>query len=108
MNVKNSLGVLAVLAVVGGSEVSARAPAKADKKTAAEAREETITLKPKEERDLRVVGLTRVAVGDPDIADIQAMGDDVLRVTAGKPGQTKLTVWTSDGARRSYLIVTEK
>ena len=45
-----------------------------------------------------------MAVGDPEIADIEVLGSQSLRIKGGEEGKTTLLVWTADKARRSYLI----
>jgi Flp pilus assembly secretin CpaC len=47
--------------------------------------------------------LARVAVGDPDVADIST-GDSTLTLTGGKPGQTTVLLWFEDGHRESWAI----
>ncbi|RWU26321.1 secretin [Pseudomonas alkylphenolica] len=41
------------------------------------------------------VAITRVAVGDSKIADVQASGEDAVLLTALSPGATSLMVWTA-------------
>lgn len=41
------------------------------------------------------VSITRVAVGDSKIADVQASGDDAVLLTALAPGATSLMLWTA-------------
>lgn len=43
------------------------------------------------------VRIERIAVGDPDIADIQLTGASSILITARKPGSTSLLVWTRCG-----------
>lgn len=38
--------------------------------------------------------VTRIAVGDPDIADVKLVSQHQIRVLGGKPGTTDLMVWT--------------
>jgi Flp pilus assembly secretin CpaC len=72
----------------------------------ASAEDETVTLKKGDTRELRVKGLKRVAVGDPQVADIVTSGKDALQITAGKAGETTLLVWGSGAKeRRAYRIV---
>jgi pilus assembly protein CpaC len=68
--------------------------------------EETLTLKKGGTHELKVRGLSRVAVGDPEVADIQATGNDVLKLSGQKAGETTLLVWSGDKQElRSYRIV---
>ncbi|MFL5356767.1 pilus assembly protein N-terminal domain-containing protein [Archangium sp.] len=112
MHMKNLRAVIAVLAVtVSGAEAGAEpaAPAPARQKAGLPAPEETFTLKPGEKKELPVKDLTRVAVGDPEVADIavDGKGGAVLHITGGKPGETTLLVWTKDGARKAYKLVVQ-
>jgi Flp pilus assembly secretin CpaC len=111
MHMKNLMAVIAVLVVtVSGAEAGAEpaAPAPAKQKAGSPA-EETFTLKPGEKKDLSAKDLTRVAVGDPEVANISVddKGETVLHITAGKPGETTLLVWTKDGARKAYKLVVQ-
>ena len=50
--------------------------------------------------------MTRVALGDPALADVKLLSGTQLRVVGLKPGKTDLTVWSKsapDG--RSYHLV---
>ncbi|TDF79658.1 type II and III secretion system protein family protein [Pseudomonas sp. H9] len=60
------------------------------------------------QQELRApVGITRVAVGDSKIADVQASGDDAIVLTALAPGATSLMLWTacSKTPRQAMLFV---
>lgn len=48
--------------------------------------------------------ISRLAVGDPSVADISVEGQRTVRVVGVNPGKTTLLVWLSDGARESRLI----
>lgn len=68
--------------------------------------EETLTLKKGGTHELKVKGLSRVAVGDPEVADIQAPGNDVLKLSGQKAGETTLLVWSGDKQElRTYRVV---
>lgn len=68
--------------------------------------EGTISLKKGAQKDLRVPGLVRVAIDDPEIADVDAPGKGVLRLTGTKAGETTLLVWAgAENKRGSYRIV---
>ena len=110
MNVKKMMGVLSVVAVavfgpVAGAEQVA--PAAAQGTPAAPA--ETISLKKGEVYTLEVKDLTRLAVGDPEMADIsldEKKKDPVgVRITGGKRGETTLVTWTKDGTIKAYKLV---
>lgn len=55
-------------------------------------------------RVLAVPGLTRVAIGDPGVADVKVDGQDSLLVLGAHEGQTTLLVWTKS-ARKVYAVV---
>lgn len=48
-------------------------------------------------------GITRMAVADPEVADVVVLAEGELRVLGVKPGRTQLDVW-SGGKRHSFLI----
>ena len=56
------------------------------------------------------VSITRIAVGDPAIADVQASGDSAFLLTGMAPGTTSLMVWTacSKSPRQSMVFVRGK
>lgn len=113
MHMKNLVAVLAVLAVtVSGAEAGAEpaTPASAPKKAGQPAPEETLTLKPGGKKDLSAMDVIRVAVGDPEVADIavDSKGEEtVLHINGKKPGETTLLVWTNDGKRKAYKLVVQ-
>ncbi|MCY1023756.1 pilus assembly protein N-terminal domain-containing protein [Pyxidicoccus sp. MSG2] len=98
---------LVALTLVGTPVLSAEEakPAKAAE-TAPAATEGTIVLKKGGQKDLRVPGMVRVAIDEPEIADVDAPGKDVLRLTGAKAGETDLLVWSGKENKRStYHIV---
>ncbi|HWV36945.1 MAG TPA: pilus assembly protein N-terminal domain-containing protein [Vulgatibacter sp.] len=50
-------------------------------------------------------GVSRVAVGDPNVADVKPVGSNQMLVIGGQVGRTTLIVWKANGARISYLVV---
>ena len=48
--------------------------------------------------------LERVAIGDPDIADVKTLGDGELLLVGSSIGDTTLLAWTCDGLRHSYNV----
>lgn len=48
--------------------------------------------------------VTRLAIGDPDIADVAPAGATEVLVNGVNPGSTTLVVWNAGGARNSYTI----
>lgn len=98
--VRSTLVVLSLLSVPALSEPSAKAPA-------AKGSEELITVRAGNAKTLKAPGMTRLALGDPDIADASIAGDDIVRIQGIKAGETKLLVWTGK-TRKAYRIVVEK
>lgn len=96
--IRSTLVVLSLLSVPAfASPPAVPAPAAA---------EEILTVKAGNARTLQAPGVTRVALGDPDIADVEVTGDDVLRIDGRKAGETQLIVWTPKG-RKAYRIVVQ-
>ncbi len=111
MYAKKLVGVAVVLSVmVFGSGASAQPPAPpaAQGKTQ-DVPEKTITLMKGQGQTLEVKNLVRVAIGDPEVAEVSFEGanDAIIRLTGSKKGETTLLVWTKDGARKAYRIVTQ-
>ncbi len=57
---------------------------------------------------LNVKNIIRVAVGDPEVADIRVAGGGDVEITGRAPGNTQLQVWRSDGTRLSYPIAVSR
>jgi pilus assembly protein CpaC len=70
------------------------------------AAEETLTVRAGGAKTLSVPGVTRVALGDPEIADVEVTEGDELRIDGRKAGETKLLVWTGK-VRKAYRIVVQ-
>jgi len=83
-------------------------PALADppRKPTPQAAEETITVRAGNSKSLEAPGVTRVALGDPEIADVEVTGDKLLRIDGRKAGETKLLVWMGE-KRKAYRIVVQ-
>ncbi|QRK10967.1 pilus assembly protein N-terminal domain-containing protein [Archangium violaceum] len=109
MHVKKMLGGVAVLAVMvfGSTAGAAQAGPVRTNEAQAPAPEETLTLKAREVRTLEVKGLTRIAVGDPEIVGVTVEGGSGIRLTGLEKGETTMRVWTSDGARKAYKLVVQ-
>ncbi|AFE03257.1 hypothetical protein COCOR_00076 [Corallococcus coralloides DSM 2259] len=71
------------------------------------AADETLTLKKGAKQVLTVQGMSRVALGDPSIADVKTTGKDGVEVSALAKGTTTLIIWGADGKRRTYRIVVD-
>ena len=48
--------------------------------------------------------IDRIAVANPEIADVTVLSKDDMLVVAKKPGTTTLYIWTMDGARQEYTV----
>jgi hypothetical protein len=68
------------------------------------AAEETITVHVGISKDLQVPGLTRLALGNIEFADVKTMGDGIVRIEGFKAGETILLVWAGKG-RKAYCLV---
>jgi hypothetical protein len=95
-----ALGHAGVLAV-GALALPPAAPAMAP---GAGAMETAIELKVGAMKVIQIPGLARIAVGDQEIADIQAAGKDEVVVTARSPGKTTILAWVRSGTKKSYLV----
>jgi Flp pilus assembly secretin CpaC len=72
----------------------------------AEASEEKISVRAGNSKTLNAPGVTRLALGDPEIADVKVTGGDFIRIDGLKAGETMLLVWTGK-ARKAYRIVVQ-
>ena len=69
----------------------------------------TISLGVGQQKTISVSNVQRVAIGDPEIADVkQVGGGSELLITGVAEGRTSLLVWRSNDSRISYLIVVRK
>ena len=48
--------------------------------------------------------ITRIAVGNPEIADVQLLSSKDFLLVGKKAGSTSLMVWSADGSRQEYRI----
>lgn len=48
--------------------------------------------------------ITRIAVGNPEIADVQLLSAKDFLLVGKKAGSTSLMVWTADGSRQEYHV----
>lgn len=53
-------------------------------------------------------GLYRVAVGDPSVADVRVLEEDVFLLNGVNPGHTTLMIWDETGVRSISLTVTAR
>ena len=52
----------------------------------------------------QVSPIKRVAVTNPDIADVIVIDKNAINVVAKKSGSTSLTIWTANGMRQEFTI----
>lgn len=90
----------ATVALLAFSFVTARA---------AYAQEQTITIGESQQKVVKVpTGVQRVAIGDPEVADVRAIGSTEVLVTGIAEGRTTLLIWTSGNRRLSYTVSVRK
>lgn len=69
----------------------------------------TVTVKVGAKKTLGVQDIARVAVTDPEIADIRVSGTGgEVEVTGRAAGTTQVTVWTQGGAKVSYEVAVSR
>src|SRR5712691_1012786 len=69
----------------------------------------TISLGVGQQKVIQVANVARVAIGEPDVADVkQVGGGGELLITGVGEGRTSLLVWRQNEARLSYLVVVRK
>ncbi len=66
---------------------------------------EPLRLAPGAQEVVRVQNLTKVGVGDPNIADVTLTARGELLVTARARGRTTLTLWTAKGLETRVVVV---
>lgn len=64
-----------------------------------------LKLAPGGQEVLRVPGLTKVAVGRPEVADVTPTRKDELLVVGKQLGRTTLTLWTAAGLQTRNVVV---
>jgi len=68
----------------------------------------TVSLGVGSQKVLTIPGLSRVALGDPSIAEVKTLGSGQLLITGQSEGKTTLLVWKTSGQRVSYLVAVRK
>ena len=69
----------------------------------------TLSLGVGQQKVIQVSNVARVAIGEPDVADVkQVGGGNELLITGVGEGRTSLLVWQSNDRRISYVIVVRK
>lgn len=103
--IARSRGVATVLVWKGQQKEAFTVVVKGGKAEAkGQTEEPTIHLAKGEQKVLKLDGISRVAVGDPEIADVRADNEGELSLSGGSEGKTTLLVWKKDGSRVSYLV----
>jgi len=67
--------------------------------------DETLTLRRGKSKDLVILDVHRIAIGDPKCADVRTMGGNVIRIKGKKAGETTIIIWTGGNVRRVYRVV---
>ncbi len=57
---------------------------------------------------LSITGIQRIAIGDPGVADVKALGSNQLLIIGAGEGRTTLLVWKTNGQRLSYIVTVSK
>ena len=65
---------------------------------------ETVEVKVGERRVLEVGDMTRIALGDTELAEVRTLGKSQVEVKGEAPGQTTLLVWRKSGERLEYTV----
>lgn len=65
---------------------------------------EPVRLAPGTQEVLRVQSLTKVGVGDPNVADVTVSKGELI-ITARSKGRTTLTMWTARGIETRVVVV---
>src|SRR5207253_1010127 len=69
----------------------------------------TITLAVGEQKVIQVSNISRVAIGEPEVADVkQVGGGNELLITGVGEGRTSLLVWQTNERRISYVVIVRK
>jgi pilus assembly protein CpaC len=68
----------------------------------------TINLGVGTQKVITVPGTTRIALGDPNVAEVKAIGNNQILISGSSEGRTTLLVWKSSGQRVSYLVTVRR
>lgn len=75
----------------------------------AAAQDQTITIGVGQQKVIQVPGgIQRISVGDPEVADVKAIGSNEVLVLGVAEGRTTLLIWRSSESRINYLISVRK
>lgn len=68
----------------------------------------TIALGVGTQKVVTIPGITRIALGDPGIAEVKTIGNNQVLIIGQSEGKTTLLIWKSSGQRISYLIAVRR
>src|SRR5690242_8604184 len=68
----------------------------------------TIPLGVGQQRVIQLGDVARVAIGDPEIADVKQVGGGELLLTGIGEGRTSLLVWRGNRTRAGYTVVVRR
>src|SRR5437764_12611522 len=69
----------------------------------------TISLGVGQQKVIQVSNISRVAIGEPEVADVkQVGGGNELLITGVGEGRTSLLVWQTNERRISYVVIVRK
>ena len=68
----------------------------------------TIALGVGTQKVITVAGLSRIAIGDPAVADVKTIGNSQVLIIGAGEGKTTLLIWKSSGQRVSYVVLVRK
>ena len=68
----------------------------------------TIALGVGTQKVVTIPGITRIALGDPSIAEVKTIGNNQVLIIGQNEGKTTLLIWKSSGQRVSYLIAVRR
>jgi pilus assembly protein CpaC len=61
-----------------------------------------------QQKVIQVGSVARIAIGDPEVADVKQVGGGDLLVTGVSEGRTSLLVWKTNQSRASYVVLVRK
>jgi Flp pilus assembly secretin CpaC len=67
--------------------------------------QETLILKRGSSMSVKVPGMNRIAIGDPEIAEVEVPDKSAIRLTGLKAGETTLVVWSGTDIKTYRLVV---
>ncbi len=68
----------------------------------------TIALGVGTQKVISVPGIAKIAIGDPGVADVNALGQNQVLLVGKSEGRTTLLIWRSNGSRLSYMLSVRK